>query len=214
MNIFFSLYLAHLIGDYVLQTSYIAKNKNSSIKVLSFHVFIIYISLVSIIIPDNLTNHLLLIFLAIIHFFIDYLKFKNKDILFFNSSVYYLLDQLSHLSTIVLVSYFFVPQRIIISEKWTVILSLAIFNSFFIGILVSFLFKTIKTYKRDFIGYIIRFSIPLLYNPIIIVFSIPVYSLIIYIVYKKKGMENFYEKLFALYFSYLFSILILMAWRG
>ncbi|WP_368359312.1 DUF3307 domain-containing protein [Marinitoga lauensis] len=72
--------LSHLIGDYVFQTSYIARYKNSKVGVLILHISIIFISMFLLFLPSilNLYNLFIIILLTFIHLSIDTLKFKNR----------------------------------------------------------------------------------------------------------------------------------------
>lgn len=208
MNGIFQLFLGHLIGDYVLQTNFIAKYKNQKISVLMIHILIIFLSTSLIILPKTLKSFLALILLSVIHFFIDIIKFKMNKNHFFQTTFYYILDQLMHFSSLIIISYFIENNGFLLDNRISLILSLAVFNSFFIGILSSFVYGSIKTYKRDITGYILRGCIPLISfpGPVYLIISLPVFSVINYFFNKKEQNEKF----FSLYLSYLFSFIFII----
>ncbi|BBE31383.1 hypothetical protein OSSY52_15240 [Tepiditoga spiralis] len=210
MNYFFYFLLSHFIGDYFLQTNFIARYKNSKISVLLLHVSLIYLSMLIIIFPKNITNHILILSLTGIHLLIDTFKFKYKNKKFFKGSHYYLFDQILHLTSLMIISYFFKPQSFFFPQKYALIISLGLFNAYFIGILSSFIFNDITKYTKDKLGYILRFSIPFMLNPFLILSSVPVYSYIYYKHYKKSTNKSLEEVLFSLYWSYLITLLIII----
>ncbi|MFN6991946.1 MAG: DUF3307 domain-containing protein, partial [Fervidobacterium sp.] len=101
-------FLGHLIGDYVLQNSYIAAKKGKDLKVLIFHIFLVFISQLLVIVGKGFTmEHFISVFLSImllsfIHFLIDMLKFLCKKS-FCRTWYYYLFDQLLHVLSLTVV---------------------------------------------------------------------------------------------------------------
>ncbi|KLO25164.1 MULTISPECIES: DUF3307 domain-containing protein [unclassified Marinitoga] len=161
-NIFFYFLLSHLIGDYVFQTSYIARYKNSKVKVLILHIFIIFISMFILFLPSslNLYNFIILLFLTGIHLSIDTLKFKNRAKKAFNSHTYYILDQVMHFSSLILVSIMYNQNEFLLKPEFTKILSIGLFNAYFISLLFYMIDNSSMPYKRDYLGYIFRITLP------------------------------------------------------
>ncbi len=209
MTVFFYFFLSHMLGDYVFQTSFIARNKNKNIYVLILHILIIYACMYIVILPKGLTNNCLLILLSVMHFFIDIVKFKFGKNDFFKGADYYLFDQFIHLLTLLIVSYFFVGQEMYLSYDLVLKSSVGLFNAFTIGILSGYIFNDMTKYKKDYFGYLIRFSIPFLPNLWFLLLSVPVYVyFILRFMDTQKSKQN-HEKLFSLSLSYIITIIIL-----
>lgn len=165
MDKFFHLLLGHLFGDFVLQNKFIASNKSKNVKVLLLHVFFIFMSQIAFLFGKdlNIVSIYGVFIITISHFFVDFIKFKNNDKNFSKTANYYLLDQLLHILTLILVSFFITQNHFYIPLKVTVIISSVIFNAYFLGIYSFSLENDIKEYKRDLIGYIIRGCSPIFY---------------------------------------------------
>lgn len=103
MDILFFLILGHLIGDYALQTDYMAAQKKSSTAVLTFHVIVYILSLWAIIALYSLLYYpglfiqlatiLFLAVLFILHWLQDYIKCRYNN----GSKQWYYIDQVLHL---------------------------------------------------------------------------------------------------------------------
>jgi len=106
MIVFYLQLFAHFLADYYLQTSKMAQEKLTNKLVLVEHVAIIYgTSLVFLIPFFNLKNVIIMTIVATIHFGIDYckcyvVKKGSNDFL-------YTIDQLLHISVLVLATCFF-----------------------------------------------------------------------------------------------------------
>ncbi len=213
-KIFFYFFLSHLVGDYVFQTSYIAKYKVSKIPVLFLHVFIIFISMFLILLPSSLEpfNILLLILLTIIHLFIDTLKFKNRKKEIFNTHNYYVIDQVMHLSSLMFISLFYNNTEFLINFDYAKLIAMGLFNAYFIGLFFYVFSKPKKPYKRDYLGYIFRFSLPFIKfysNSIFLITSIVFIIISLTLVNKEK--ENLKSELGPLALSII--ITYLSIWR-
>lgn len=106
-NIFFlSFILAHLVGDFVLQTDKIAKEKATSIKGIFKHSLIVLCVQIAFLSLFGFKGLLAGFMSGSVHFFIDYAKYflnkrnvlKNKQILLF------ILDQAVHILLIILLT--------------------------------------------------------------------------------------------------------------
>jgi hypothetical protein len=163
-NLFFVFLLSHLIGDYVFQNGYIAKYKVSKISVLLLHVFIIFLVMFLLFIPSslNLYNLLLLIILTFIHLLIDTLKYKNRDKELFNTCEYYVLDQFLHISSLMLISFVYGNVEIFINFDFAKVFSIGLFNAYFLSFLFYMFKEQNNIYKRDYLGYLFRFSLPVI----------------------------------------------------
>lgn len=104
------IFLLHLIGDYIFQTEKMAEKKEKEVKGLIDHI-IVY-CLVMVAIPVFFRNGFLLsFFLVIAHTLIDsimyMIKKQNKTKESSSSFGLYLLDQILHLFSILIIVYFF-----------------------------------------------------------------------------------------------------------
>lgn len=194
-NIFFYFLLSHLIGDYVFQTSYIAQYKNSKVSILILHVSIIFISMFLLFLPSALNpyNLFIIILLTFIHLSIDTLKFKNRTKKAFNSHTYYVLDQVMHFSSLILASILYKPQNFFISPEYSKLIALGLFNAYFISLLLYMIDGFSKPYKRDYLGYLFRFSLPFIkyYNNILfLIFSFLFILSSILIIIKKEDIHT------------------------
>jgi hypothetical protein len=116
MDILFFLILGHLVGDYALQTDFMAENKGKSPLVLSAHVAIYVASLwaffmfYSILYQPGLffklATLLFLGFVYIEHWLQDYLKNRHKEC----SKQMYYLDQVLHISILYFYRIFIYPN--------------------------------------------------------------------------------------------------------
>lgn len=97
---------AHAVGDYALQSDYIAKEKTKSFYVLFIHVNIwtFIIASVSYFIDLNINMTNVLFILWIPHLIMDYLKARNKKFkeLIPNQSIQLLIDQSFHYIQLIL----------------------------------------------------------------------------------------------------------------
>ncbi len=196
MEILVYLIFGHLIGDYVLQNSYIARYKNSRRFVLLVHVLLVMLSHEIVLIGSVFKfQYLVGIFtLGTIHLIIDTVKFRFKQSKFFGGWLYYVLDQFLHLISMIIVLPFFNGVKPFISITIASVSTLAIFNAYFVGILAHFMYGN-GIYKRDYFGYLLRSLFPVFY-----VFNFKfflIYSIIylVYILAKRKE----YKKEFTVY---------------
>ncbi|MGM0641921.1 MAG: DUF3307 domain-containing protein [Thermotogota bacterium] len=192
-KIFFYFFLSHLIGDYVFQTSYIARYKVSKIPILFLHSFIIFLSMLVVLLPSSLDlyNLFLLVILTIIHLFIDTLKFKNRKKEMFNTDTYYVIDQVMHLSSLMIVSLFYNNTDFFIDFNYAKLIAIGLFNAYFIGLFFYVFSKPTKPYKRDYLGYIFRFSLPFIKfysNSMFLIISIVFIIFSLFLVNKEKKM--------------------------
>lgn len=165
MDRFIHLFLGHLVGDYVLQNKFIASYKQKKLKVLLMHIILIFFSQVSFFSGKdfNINSIYIISFVTLVHFFIDFFKYKNNNKQFFKSPKYYLIDQLMHIFTLFLASIFSTQTFFYIPDKLAVILISAIFNAYFLGIYTFILKNNVSEYKRDIVGYIVRGLCPVFY---------------------------------------------------
>lgn len=152
MNVFWRVYLAHLLCDFTLQTEQLVKWKREKAWGLSAHVLIFFI-VGSILTVGNLTKiwptksgllipgWICLFILSVIHFLLDNSRIQvitwrgaHTDNLYF-----FLLDQVFHLVTI----YLFTSSTGDI-EKWTIIACLAVFATHFTNIFLYY-FERLST---------------------------------------------------------------------
>ena len=104
MDILFFLILGHLIGDYALQTDYMASHKKSSRFVLTFHVAVYILSIWAMFgiysllynpgLFISLTTVIFLIVLFAQHWLQDFIKSRYNN----GSKQMYYFDQVLHLA--------------------------------------------------------------------------------------------------------------------
>lgn len=142
--------LAHLIGDFVLQTDKIAQLKSKGLKGLSFHCAVIFVIQIVFMSLFGFKGVLAAIIVGIIHFLIDYLKLKLKHFVNKIQAIYFLLDQAVHFLIIYLVSLFLSNLMLInidisIYIKYsTAIINVTYVSSVFVKILLPDVFKSLR----------------------------------------------------------------------
>lgn len=106
------LLLAHIVGDFYLQCDFIAEKKRQGFRWLVLHGFMYYLGVIMVfasVMSRQVFVHSTL--LSILHFLVDTLKyflttsrgsFREKE-----SSKVFILDQLTHLASIIVVAYMF-----------------------------------------------------------------------------------------------------------
>jgi hypothetical protein len=102
--------LAHLMGDFALQTDHIAKIKSTSVRGIAIHAGIITVVQTLFLSIFGLQGTLLGAACGIIHFFIDYMKGMFGRI-FHKQFPYYIFDQITHFAVISLVTFLFAPSN-------------------------------------------------------------------------------------------------------
>lgn len=200
MYLFPYFFLGHLIGDYVLQNSYIAARKGKDLKVLIFHIFLVFMSQLLVIVGKGFTMEhfisvfLSIVFLSLIHFFIDMLKYLCKKS-FCRTWYYYLFDQLLHVLSLIVIILLMTnlgEYQLLIPRTLAVLLSVSVFNGYFLGILTHFIISS-GAYKRDYIGYALRMISPFFY--IINIYAYMIYALFCLAVliyrYSKSNLLNY-----------------------
>ena len=101
------LVFAHLVPDYVFQTSGITARKSKSIKGVAIHELIVIVSTAAVLSIYGWGGLLLSIVIAASHFIIDSLKMLTGKYFKRFNTVHFLLDQILHVSFILLCSSFF-----------------------------------------------------------------------------------------------------------
>ncbi|MCX7653658.1 MAG: DUF3307 domain-containing protein [Fervidobacterium sp.] len=196
-------FFGHLVGDYVLQNSYIAAKKGKDIRVLLLHTVLVFTAQLLVIVGKGfgLQEFIVVLLMSLLHFGIDYLKFLCKTE-FCKTWYYYVFDQLLHLTTLFLATQF-VNVQPFLSRTIAVIFSTSIFNGYFLSILVHFIFSN-GVYKRDYMGYILRMLAPFIY--ILNIYFFVIYAGICFTVvclrFSKSNLLN--------YLLTVFSTMILM----
>ncbi|PYG85810.1 uncharacterized protein DUF3307 [Ruminiclostridium sufflavum DSM 19573] len=100
------LIFAHLMGDYVLQTSNIAKKKAKSARGIVTHGIIVFFASAVFLGNYGLIGEMAAITISIIHFAIDYAKMKTKKYCK-HESIHNIADQMLHLLVIIICYLFF-----------------------------------------------------------------------------------------------------------
>ncbi len=105
MDLMWFLVLAHLVGDYGLQSDWMADHKGSSLAVLAIHVLIYTVTIgVALALFGSITNSypfwrlsvlVMLVIIYAVHVAQDYLKSR-----YFHSRQAYYIDQILHISAL------------------------------------------------------------------------------------------------------------------
>jgi len=99
------LLLAHLLGDFVFQSNKIAAMKAKSIKGITIHVMISgAINVIMMGVFYGLRGMFIAVCVTIIHFVIDYLKYKITKKIANIQTLYFLFDQGLHISVLLIAS--------------------------------------------------------------------------------------------------------------
>ena len=112
LDLTIKLFIAHVIGDFVLQpNSWIEdkKSKKFKSKYLYLHALVHFISLITVL-EFNGSYWLSILIIVVSHLIIDLLKLNLEKKI--NSRLLFTLDQLLHLSVIGVVVYFYNPYKI------------------------------------------------------------------------------------------------------
>ncbi len=158
MVAFVYLYLGHLMGDFVFQNSWIALNKGKRRKALFLHAFIIVVTQLLCLSPENINLNVKILLVALgigtAHYFVDLFKIKLKT-----NWKTYLLDQLFHTAILISVVPLFKETVFWIPYNIAVNLLVGIFNAYFLSIFFHLIYDK-NMYRRDWIGYLYRFLMP------------------------------------------------------
>ena len=153
MKVFFTLFLlAHLIGDFVLQSNRIALLKSKGIKGIGVHVAIV-ISIQCLILGGvfGLRGLLPAILVGLIHFVIDYVKFVVAKRMYKFQTAYFLFDQGLHVASIYFVSRWLVVEGMLFEIKsfWVVYAIGLIISYYVTTIIVKYVLKDIQMIEGD-----------------------------------------------------------------
>ena len=98
------IFMAHMVGDYLFQSDYLAGNKGKDNYLLLAHsiLYSVGVMLVAYIIGVELTLVKLLV-LSIIHFPVDYIKARGITTKYMSSKNALVLDQVIHYTTLLFV---------------------------------------------------------------------------------------------------------------
>ena len=210
---FWLLLMGHFVGDFILQTSTIARYKNDQIKTLLLHCLLIFgAELMAIMFMWTVESVLLVLLLTSTHFCVDYIKSKLKQISFTKSGTYFLIDQFLHILFIYWIALIMPQGKTLIPVEIAIAIVAVILNSYFSDILF-YLFSTqsgTRPYQRNYLDYFLRgLSIfPFLIHFIwgLGYFVIAFLILLRYKQHKKVVLHKFI-------FTLLINILFLIIWR-
>lgn len=157
MEIFWRLFLAHLLADFTLQTDAVNRLKRKGLPGMVLHVGThIFVSVILVydflyqswfnISGLQLKGWFIILVMSIIHFSIDELRIYVIDKLKFpDNTLNFLADQFAHFYFIFLLSPInSFKNGLFIQEKWVVILSCLVIISHFTTIFIYFLEKDFK----------------------------------------------------------------------
>ncbi len=126
-----SLVFAHLMGDFVFQTSKLAENKEKSIRGIIQHVIIVLIVNIVVLSNFGLFGVVAAVLISISHFIIDYLKRVTKGRCRY-TTIHNLADQMLHFLFIFICYFYFkdMARETIINIKYISILNYIILITF------------------------------------------------------------------------------------
>jgi len=158
-DVFWLLLMGHLLGDFVLQTSRIARFKNFKVKALLLHCLIIFgAELMAILFMWTVYSLFLVFLLTCSHFFVDYIKLKLKHVSFTKGGYYFLIDQSLHIFFIFWIALFIPQEKTLIPAGIAIALVVVVLNSYLSDILF-YLFSPRsreQLYRRNYPDYILR----------------------------------------------------------
>ncbi len=102
--------LAHLIGDFVLQTNKIARIKAVSVKGVGYHIIIVLVVQMLFLGWFGIRGLLAAIIGAALHFGIDVIKLVTNKLFIKVQLLYFIFDQLLHISVICFLAILFKPE--------------------------------------------------------------------------------------------------------
>jgi len=149
-----SLLLAHLVGDFLLQSSALAKKKKNSVWIMVLHSIIN--GVVSYLLLANWTIWLVPLVITLSHFLVDFAKSRfKKDTLWL-----FLIDQTLHVAVILLLVVFYVLPNNILSNWFLnfpdaaptvmIILSSLILLTFAGGIFIGYCVHPFQEQIKDY----------------------------------------------------------------
>lgn len=103
--------LAHLTGDYALQTDKIAKWKSQGIKGILIHVLMVCLAQLVFLSFFGIRGIAAALIGTVIHFLIDYMKLSLGERMKRIELLYYFIDQLLHFSMILLLTLLFADKE-------------------------------------------------------------------------------------------------------
>lgn len=176
MDIFFRLLLAHLIGDYTLQTDYIAKWKRESFVGVIVHTTIfLFISV--ILLWDKLDKiwfkwqgWVCLLILYILHIIEDeYRAYNVRHSHKEDSIIFFLWDQFIHIIFI----YLFSPTDNYTIEPLIVVLCIFVIGTHFLSVFILYLDRTFYNIDTAYVNFRIKYFYILLRFIVLILFLLP-----------------------------------------
>ncbi len=122
-ELFATLIIAHVLGDFALQTDQVYRLKTQGgLGGLAVHVIIHLIATVFLIRPtEPLSILLFLLNLGVIHYLIDWVKLKTKSE---RNYISFVVDQIAHFSHLILLTYLFPDLQGVINSPWVYALAL------------------------------------------------------------------------------------------
>ena len=123
IELFATLVIAHMLGDFALQTDQIYKLKTQGgLLGLAVHVFIHLIA-ITLLIERTPELLIFLLNLGLVHYAVDWIKLQTKSD---RNAIAFLLDQVAHFSHLVLLAWMFPEIQGIIPVPW--VYGLAIYS--------------------------------------------------------------------------------------
>lgn len=101
--LFLKLFLAHIIGDFILQPSYLVQKRKQNIMYLLLHVLIHALVLCLIFATSISSFWVIILFVSISHLAIDSFKIWMEKVFHYKPVLLFVLDQIMHLIIIVAV---------------------------------------------------------------------------------------------------------------
>jgi len=150
-NIILVFILAHMVGDFVLQTDKIVKLKAVSIKGIRYHISFIAVAQMLFLSVFGFRGLIVGFLSAVTHFGIDILKLKMNIYIKKIQSIYFILDQAMHFSVLLLLSYLIKPTMtvVFIDNNYIKYLIAFIFYTYVQSIFIKMVIRDIYLEERE-----------------------------------------------------------------
>lgn len=142
---FYYLLAGHLLGDFALQTNYIANKKTKETKWLLVHVLIVTLCMFMFVIPFGQTIILMVPVSGFIHFLVDDLKLKFSTTHAVKNIFFFLVDQGCHVLVLYVMSLFAESPSFLLNSKLFYMIFIMLVIIPVSSVLIQLLLKIVQT---------------------------------------------------------------------
>jgi len=144
---FYYLLVGHLLGDFTFQTNKIADKKNKEIKWTLLHIVIVTLCIMVMGVGFGPKIILVAILNGIIHFLVDFKKIDLKNVGPTIRSLYFIGDQLVHISILFGLSFMLTEPVLELDSKVIFAILIVLFTISFSSVAIQFLLKIVEQLK-------------------------------------------------------------------